>query len=142
MLTKNHSYLVGIDTGTQTGFAEWSRFYKSLMAVDCLKIHKATDRICLLQSLHANRLFVRVEDARLRTWFGKSGPEVWKGAGSICRDAKIWEDFLADTGISFEMVSPKNNKTKVTHEYFTKLTGWGKPTNEHSRDAAMLVYGY
>lgn len=47
-----------------------------------------------------------------------------------------------DVGIAFEMVAPKNNKTKVTHEYFTKLTGWGKPTNEHSRDAAMLVYGH
>src|SRR5882757_7542506 len=135
MLTKNHSHLVGIDTGVQTGFAEWSRPDKRLLTVDSLKIHEATDRVCLLHSLHAHKLFVRVEDARLRTWFGKSGPEVWKGAGSICRDAKIWEDFLTDVGISFELVAPKHNKTKVTHEYFTKLTGWVKPTNEHSRDA-------
>lgn len=142
MLTKNHQYLVGIDTGTQTGFAEWSRFYKSLMAVESCKIHQAMSRVKILQGLNDDRLFVRVEDARLRTWFGKTGPEVWKGAGSVCRDAKIWEDFLTDMGIAFELVAPKNNWTKVTHAYFTKLTGWTNPTNEHSRDAAMLVYGY
>lgn len=48
----------------------------------------------------------------------------------------------AITGIPFELVAPKNNKTKVSADYFKKLTGWEGRTNEHERDCAMLVFGY
>ena len=44
-------------------------------------------------------------------------------------------------GIDFEAVPPKNNKTKMTAEAFERMTGWKGRTNEHGRDAAMLVYG-
>ena len=37
---------------------------------------------------------------------------------------------------------PKRNITKMSQEYFKQLTGWKKQTNEHSRDAAMLVFGF
>jgi len=147
MLTKNHRYLVGIDTGTVTGFAEWSRSTKRLIAVESLKIHQAMTHVKGLHSLHGSELFVRLEDARLRTWVPRYASESRErgrreGAGSIKRDASIWEDFLTDIGVEFELVAPMRNKTKVTAGYFASLTGWIKPTNEHGRDAAMLVYGY
>ena len=31
---------------------------------------------------------------------------------------------LKDIGVDFEMVAPKNNKTKTTASYFKQLTGW------------------
>lgn len=37
--------------------------------------------------------------------------------------------------------APKNNRTKLTAEQFNRLTGWTARTNEHSRDAAMLIWG-
>lgn len=64
-----------------------------------------------------------------------------KGAGSVERDCSIWEDFLADINIPCEMVAPKNNVTKLRQEAFANLTGWTQRTNEHERDAAMLVFG-
>lgn len=95
---------------------------------------------------HTNHVFIRVEDARLRKWIPyqkneKAEAGRREGAGSVKRDAKIWEDFLTDIGADFEMVAPKNNKTKVTAAFFKKLTGYQGKTNEHERDAAMLVVG-
>ena len=65
-----------------------------------------------------------------------------QGAGSIKRDAKIWEDFLMDIGVNHEMISPAKNRTKLKADTFKTYTGWENPTNEHSRDAAMLVFNY
>jgi hypothetical protein len=39
------------------------------------------------------------------------------------------------------MVAPMNIKTKIKAEAFKRLTGWQGQTNEHSRDAAMMVFG-
>ena len=64
------------------------------------------------------------------------------GGGSIggSRDATR-EDFLTDKKIPFEMVAPSRNSTKLSAEVFKRLTGWQGRTSEHSRDAAMLVFG-
>jgi hypothetical protein len=95
-----------------------------------------------------DKVFVRVEDPRQRNWFGTermSREEERKrlqGVGSVKRDASIWEDYLKDLGVEFEMVAPKRNVTKLKQETFKRYTGWRKQTNEHGRDAAMLVFGY
>lgn len=65
-----------------------------------------------------------------------------QGVGSVKRDAAIWDDYLAGLGADYEMVEPKRNVTKLTQDGFKNITGYGKRTNEHERDAAMLVYGY
>lgn len=134
-------FVAGIDCGVDTGFAVLDRQEKKLLCVDTLKIHQVMDRLKALHH-HSGGLFVRVEDARLRKWFGKSGREQLQGAGSVKRDAKIWEDFLTDNSIAFEMVAPKNNMTKVSGADFVRYTGWLKKTSVHGRDAAMLVVGF
>jgi hypothetical protein len=53
----------------------------------------------------------------------------------------IWEDWFKIVGIPYELVAPKNNKTKVAADYFKKLTGYQERTNEHCRDSCMLVFG-
>lgn len=140
--SKPHRYYIGIDTGTNTGFAVWSKELKELTRVETLPIHKAIEQIrCIVEIKENLPVLIRVEDARKRKWFGNSGREQLQGAGSIKRDAKIWEDFLTDLGVDFELVAPKNNKTKVNAATFKNITGWTGKTTEHSRDAGMLVYG-
>ncbi|KZS22227.1 hypothetical protein BMY_0045 [Wohlfahrtiimonas chitiniclastica] len=39
------------------------------------------------------------------------------------------------------LVSPKSNAKKLDAERFNQLTGWIGQTNNHGRDAAMLVWG-
>ena len=95
-----------------------------------------------------DKIIVRVEDPRQRTGFGtermtrEEERKRLQGVGSVKRDATIWEDYLTELGVEFEMVAPKRNITKMSQEYFKQLTGWKKQTNEHSRDAAMLVFGF
>lgn len=138
-----YSYLIGVDCGVNTGFAVWDVSNKCFLEISCYKIHEAITKVKQCHEFNiVNPIKVRVEDARKRTWFGKAGREQLQGAGSIKRDAKIWEDFLTDLGVDFEMVAPKNNRTKVNADSFKKLTKWEGRTNEHSRDAAFLVLGF
>lgn len=139
-------YYIGIDPGVNTGYALWSAHQKRFCYISSGTITEVMDWVKWLVSETTKNnvtLFVRVEDARKRKWFGPSKNPFSKlqGAGSVKRDCKMWEDFLTEQGIPFEMVDPKDMKgmTKVNAETFNKMTKWDKPTNEHSRDSAMLV---
>lgn len=139
-----YAYYIGIDCGVNTGICVWNKILKKIQYINTLPIHKAMDEVKYWQ--RNGGIFVRIEDARLRKWIPRQKNEKAErgrreGAGSVKRDAKIWEDFLADLGIPYESVAPQNNKTKVDAEYFKKLTGYDKRTNTHERDAAMLVVG-
>lgn len=136
-----YKYYIGIDPGSQTGVAIWDATQKKFQAVTTYKIHEAFGFLQSIHGLEHGDYLIRVEDARKRKWFGKSGREVLQGAGSIKRDCQIIEDFLIDMEVPFELVAPKNNKTKLTQEAFKALTRWQGRTNEHSRDAGMLVFG-
>mgnify|MGYP000536509049 CR=1 FL=1 len=144
MIKKNNKYIIGIDPGVNTGYAVWSRVTKTMLVCETMPIHKAMAKIEKAIELYddKNMLLVKVEDARKRKWFGNAGREQLQGAGSIKRDCKIWEDFLTDLKIDFELVAPKNNKTKLDAKKFKEITKWEAQTNEHSRDAAMLVYNF
>lgn len=139
-----YRYWVGIDTGVETGYAEWDRQENKLICAWTVAIHTAME---LIRELPADKLFVRVEDARLRKWIPAQATESGErgrreGAGSVKRDARIWEDFLTDLGIDFELVAPKANRTKMRADPFRKLTRYKPVTTSHGRDAAMLVFGY
>jgi hypothetical protein len=133
--------MVGVDPGVSTGFAEWDRASKSLRRCCALKLHEAWARVLALKAagqLHS----VTFEDARLRTgWFGERTAAKLQGAGSVKRDCSAWEDFLVDHGIAHLAVSPKQKGSKVAAPHFARITGWQGKTNEHGRDAAMLVFG-
>lgn len=143
--------LIGIDTGVNTGFAVAFDQGKGgkLEEVESLTITRAMSKV--LERAEANgkeNLMLFIEDARLRTWFGridseqkKYGAGVREGIGSVKRDAQIWEDWCKEQGLKYQMIHPAANKTKTDAKYFLKLTGWAKRTNEHARDAAMLVFG-
>lgn len=141
---------IGIDTGTHTGFSVWDSHLKDFLEIEDLKIHAAMARVADWKAMAAAMgvgIEVRIEDPRKRTWFGTermSREEERKrlqGVGSVKRDAAIWEDYLTDLGVPFEMIAPKRNVTKLTHEAFVALTKWKGRTNEHKRDSAMLVFG-
>lgn len=130
--------IIGIDTGVNTGVAIWNITAQKFEFIGSMAIHKAMEMV-----LDVQPYFVRVEDARLRKFIPKgSGRERLQNVGSVKRDAKVWEDFLTDKNIPFQMVAPKDNKTKLDARTFQAYTKWTKPTNEHSRDAACLVFGW
>ncbi len=98
------SYIIGIDPGVITGVGIWGVNEKELIQVKSMMLHQAIVKV----KSWAQMSFIRIEDARLRKWFGEAGKEQLQGAGSIKRDCKIWEDFLTDNNIPFELVPPKS----------------------------------
>lgn len=143
---KLYKYYIGIDTGVQTGMCIWDREEKEITIISTVKIHHAIKDVENWVRAWPGQIYVRVEDARLRKWIPEEENEKAErgrreGAGSVKRDASIWEDFLTDLGVDFEMVAPKNNKTKVTADYFKNLTRYTGSTSKHARDAGMLVIG-
>lgn len=133
---------IGIDTGTQTGYAVWNIETKGFEEIQTLKIHQALDSVLEYHKLYGDKLLVRFEDARLRKWYGRATNAKLQGVGSVKRDAKIWEDFLKDNLINYEAVHPKNIRTKLKSERFQRITKYKGRTSEHARDAAMLVFKF
>lgn len=106
---------VGIDTGVNTGFAVWDSKQRSLLQVCSLPIHKAMERVRSLYDEYkagiGDKVIVRVEDPRQRTWFGtermsrEMERKKLQGVGSVKRDASIWDDYLKELGTDGQMYS-------------------------------------
>ncbi len=130
--------LIGVDPGVNTGLAVYSE--GKLQLVESCTAVKAE---CFILKAFSDSEFVTVyvEDARQRTWYGSKGREVLQGVGSVKRDSQRWEEFCNHHKIQYNLVHPKNNKTKLKSADFKKITGWAGRTNEHGRDAAMLIFG-
>ena len=131
-------HVIGIDPGVCTGFAVYDRGGRALIVVESFPILEAMAKVL---EWKGQGVELRFEDARLRRWFGKKDREVLQGAGSIKRDCQIWEDFCHLHQIKVTHIPPMDNLTKLNAGQFAKLTGWEGRTNEHGRDAAMLVFG-
>ena len=140
---------IGIDPGHDTGLAIYDPDEQKLISVETLRIHRALKEVADLYAMHrlpGRGIVVVFEDARKRNWLPReSSLSEWKGramgAGSVKRDATIWEDFLKDYGIAFINQAPRKGLTKWTEDYFQRVTGYTGRTSNHGRDAAALVFG-
>ena len=133
---------IGIDPGKETGFAVWDHDARYLAEVTTMSITQAMERVRMMADvLGRENIRLYIEDARQRKWFGNSGPEKWKGAGSIRRDCTIWDDFCRELGLECQMMAPCRGCTKLNASKFKALTKWQGRTTEHARDAAMIVFG-
>lgn len=130
---------IGIDTGVNTGFAVWQD--NELKAVASMTITQAMSKIKECCPPQMTKLYI--EDAR--KWIGfhgktKKSDARLQGAGSVKRDASIWEDWCKENGYEVVFVKPMGKGLKKSAEDFKRITKWQGRTNEHSRDAAMIVY--
>lgn len=130
---------IGIDTGTKTGFAVWED--GKLQVVESMTITQAMRKILTAYPYQTTKLYI--EDAR--KWIGFNGKTKTtdarlQGAGSVKRDASIWEDWCKENGYQAVFVKPMGKGLKKSAADFKRITKWEGRTNEHSRDAAMIVY--
>lgn len=135
---------VGIDPGVHTGFAVWTAPERRFLQVRELSIHRAFAEVEILATAFPEFVVI-FEDARKRQWFGnadKRGAAAREGVGSVKRDCGIWEEYLEDRGFCYVARRPTAGSTKWKQEDFRRITGWQPKTNEHARDAGVLVFGY
>ena len=134
---------IGIDPGTKTGVAVWSREAQAFVYVGTHKIHEA---LKLVEYYCDNeRAHVVFEDARKRKAL-PSEVERLQGAGSVKRDSTIWFDFLTDLSdkgkLTFKAVAPngKTNALAKNKALTTSNLNLPKNTSEHARCAAFMVW--
>lgn len=140
---------IGIDPGSTTGLAvsikrenifsikEFSSHAAALLEVNRIIQFERADEA------YFNKIKVIIEDARL----AKPRPDLkevnkgkLQGVGYVKAYSKDWEQFCILSKVPYELRPPSN--TKVSPEYFEKLTGLKTTkTQSHCRDAGMLVYG-
>lgn len=135
-MTSSQNLICGIDVGTNTGIATWNTQEKRFNRIESLPIHKAMNyvemNLASIKHIYIEKpgtAYASAINARARI----------QGAGSVKRDYKIWADFLTDLKVPFTPVAP-NRKGKMNAESFKRLTGWAARTNEHARDAAVMVF--
>ena len=133
---------IGIDPGKKTGFAVWDHDARYLAEVSTMSITQAMEKVRMMADiLGRENIRMYIEDARKRKWYGRTGRERLKGAGSICRDSTIWDDFCRELGVQFRGITPRSDHDILHAQQFKAITGWQGLTSNHARDAACLVFG-
>lgn len=145
--------VIGIDCGVNTGVSVWCQESKEITYFDSMMIHRA---LAIVELRKDEVALVRVEDARKAYKSSKYTTESdnakKQGVGSVKRDSKIWDDFLSDLNIPYELVKPTKAATyKATkkspermhlfHRIFPKIPRLTTVSEDHIRDATHLCYG-
>lgn len=143
---------LGIDGGVTTGVALWSRKENKLVDVCSFSFWDAIryfDKI--VKMADGMGVTAVVEDPRLiRPVFGKKSDfsrkqtygKISQDVGAMKAYTALMVEWLHEKNIPTILVKPSQyTKTKLDAKTFKNMTKWDKKTNEHSRDAAMLVWG-
>jgi D-alanine-D-alanine ligase-like ATP-grasp enzyme len=131
--------LIGIDPGVNNGFAVYNPHTKKLIQVAALKTWEVLKRLSVERT---EEYTVYIKDPT--TWKPFKGSRnqssKLKGAGSVTARFKAIQEFMDDHNIKYVCVPIQGNAKKMDAQLFKKVTGWEGQTNEHGRDAALLVF--
>ena len=137
---KKEKLYIGIDPGIVSGFAGWFPQSKEFDVITSLKIYELFRKIEVRQSTFDLHVFIENPNS----WFGFRGqaqdPNRLQGAGAVKQTFKHITEYLTDHNIPFTPTKLQGNMKKVKADYFKKLTGYTLKTNEHSRDASLIVF--
>lgn len=141
-------YIVGIDPGSvKTGIAVWDSVEKTISTLMEFDAHCQAQEFLQrrFDEMRRENVFMRIEDARLSKLpkhLQKSGRD--QGAGYVKALSKDWEEFAKMECVQYECVSPQSQRyKKATPEFFASITGIKtNKTQDHMRDAALMVYDY
>lgn len=152
MKTKVKHY-IGIDPGKTTGFALYTVRGNNAQLMKVTS-HDFWTVIGILQSItddeskeiHKGNVKIIIEDPNLNApTFVRKGANVnqmMKIAQYVGMNKREASLIIQQCNILKLHVVPCRPKTKKKDAFeFTKITSWFPQTNEHGRDAAMLVYG-
>jgi hypothetical protein len=134
---------IGIDPGTKTGFAVADSDTGRLLEVQTLDFWSTFDRINFLAAspdYEVVEIVIEVPDTKHVWHKGASGPAALQrqgvNVGSVIREAQLLAEGLARQ-FPVTRVKPRG---KHPADKFADYTGWTERTNQHERDAALLVY--
>ena len=133
--------IVGIDPGTNTGFAViFNGVLTNLLTISPWEIEGE------LSGVTVDR--VVFEDSRLQshTWTTAGtravAANMARKVGQVDAYCALIVGICGRLGIPAHGISPKGKGKKLNAEQFKAATGWTGASNEHTRDAAMVAWPY
>ncbi len=146
----NKGIYIGIDPGVSTGVCVYDAQTRLITRLQTLSFWPLIDFIATWHKQEGERLTVIVEDPNLNPamhWNQKkdvkgfnAATKVAQNVGMNKKEAELIIEFLKRNKINCKAIKPTARKVK--EDYFKQLSGYGRQTNQHERDAAMLVIGY
>lgn len=142
---------IGIDPGVNNGFAIYSKNTRSLLMLKTFSFWELMDFIRTQNVCNTDKVCFIVEDPQQNSSLydkrndkqGAVRDKVAQNIGSNKRTAQLIFEKLEMIGANYIARKPtKRSGTKMNEQAFKNLTKWDGKSSEHSRDAAMLVYGY
>lgn len=135
---------IGIDVGVHNGLAVWDKTAKRIIELDTYKTWETI--IWLLQKKSKGIDFiVRIENPNTWVNYGTLTAKELngrkQGAGSVKRSYQVLIEFFEDNSIKYEPISLRSSLKKLKADKFNIITGINIKTNEHERDACMMVWG-
>lgn len=140
--------LIGIDPGRNTGIAIYNKAERKLERVFSLSFWEA---IKFLEQFEGrDDVKVYIENPNLNPSLHKhtamyglnQALKVAQDVGRVKEQAQLLIDWLNAHRLKPVEIKPsKASGTKIKSPYFNKITKYKGRTNEHGRDAAMLVFG-
>ena len=126
-------YNIGIDPGKDTGLAVWNGNLGQFVELIATDFVGAID-MCLEYKNNVEKVFVEVPPTK----FNWHDPAAAHNVGRVCREAELMVEMLKYYEFQVISVPPQG---KIDDDQFRKLTEYPHKTNQHKRDAAMLVWG-
>lgn len=140
-------FAIGIDGGKNTGFAVWDRSMHEFMKLETCDFWTVYKYVVDHFTPKNAELFIE-DPSQNKPVFMKKGVKnqrafsrVAQNVGSVKRETNLLIEGLELEGFEVKrMVPEKGSMTKLNAKAFKNITGYEGRTNEHSRDAGMLVF--
>lgn len=133
------SRYIGIDPGKKTAIAIYDSTLKRIIDVFMTDFWGAYDYMKFEQNDTLIEQVI-IEVPRTKSNWHKKGCDITSAnVGGIYREANLLADGIERMGLKVVRQHPQG---KVDAAYVKKITGYQGKTNEHTRDAIMLCWGF
>ena len=145
-------YAFGIDPGLKTGVALYNRTSKKFDLITTTNFWDAYKTVSLVHSncvTAGDELFFFVEDPNMvsHNWHLRPGQsarvssKIGENVGKNKSHAALWIDLVKNSLHCECRTTAHSAGKRIPVEQFRRLTGWAGELDEHSKDAAALVWG-
>lgn len=141
----NKKLFVGIVPGEKTGLAVATE--KNYLNVSSGNISQIIDEVHgILSSTRNNDITVIIQDTRLSAHRLSGAAAKSQSSGTVAEHCKRWANELKQyngSNIKIMFVRPNRGqmlkRAKHDSEFFKRVTGWDRQTNQHGRDAGIYL---
>lgn len=153
---------IGIDAGQKNGFAIWNSGARQFESIETLSFWDCIEKLTEIKSRcdrTRQELTVVIEDVTqnpvvflVASTYQKTAGNHSQKLGAVAEQSRrvgtVWDktvliiEWCERYKVKIIRLRPsKKSMTKMKADTFNNMTKWKEKTNEHERDAALLVFG-